>query len=461
MKSRPSPAWISIAAIVLLWQLAADRIQHPALFPSVLQLIKEIAVLAGSLPFYQSIFLTILRGFEAFLLATLIALPASVIALHSSFWKSFFHPLVVILRSIPVIAVVLIALLLLTPTNLPIIIGCITMLPILYQNFLSAWENTDPKLVEMARFYRKSLLQRFRYVYFLQSKELLFAGLATAIGFGWRAIIIGEVLSSPSMGIGALMKKSQAYIDMPGLLSWTLVAITWGFVAEKVISLVATQPYTIRINQKTKSSSIQLAKAIRKVSITNLNYITETSQVFKQFNLQLDNSKLSILSTPSGTGKTTLLLILADLLKKNSGKIDLSKILSCSYSFQDKRLISGMTTFQNIAFVLPDFPSISKTEAERIEMLINKFELTAYHSSPVSTLSGGEQQRVALARALIMQSDLILLDEPLTGIDHALKSKIIEFMEQEFMEYNPLVIWATHEPLKTKQLEQLIITKFE
>lgn len=445
MKSKLSPAWISVAAVLILWQLAADRIQHPALFPSVIQLSKGIGVLLAQSAFYESVASTILRALEAFLLAMVIAVPASVVALHSSFWKSFFHPLVVIMRSIPVIAVVLIALLLLTPSGLPIIIGCITMLPILYQNFLSAWENTDPQLVEMARFYRKSLLQRFRYVYFMQSRDLLFAGLATAVGFGWRAIIIGEVLSSPSMGIGALMKKSQAYIDMPGLLAWTLMAIAGGFVAEYLIKKIAKIKASTRLKQGNGKNDNHPVKANRTIEIYNLSFLINSKHVLKNISLSFNNSTIVLLQSPSGSGKTTLLNLLSGQLKPTDGKIQRTHIQSCSISYQDKRLLPGLTIEQNIAFADIHFPALTVERHNRLDTLLKILELESLRLRFPGELSGGEQQRVALARALLIQADLLLLDEPLTGIGNELKNAIIRFIEEDSNSYQPLIVWATHE----------------
>ena len=74
-------------------------------------------------------------------------------------------------------------------------------------------------------------------------------------------------------------------------------------------------------------------------------------------------------------------------------------------------------------------------------------------------LSGGEQQRVGLVRALAAQSDVLLLDEPLTGLDAELKSKIIALLEDWIAEHKPLVIWATHENIMSDKVEIKSIEK--
>lgn len=445
MKNKVSPAWISVAAILIIWQLAADRIQLPALFPSVIDLFQEVFVLLTLSGTYQSFFSTVLKGLEAFLLGACIALPASVVALHSPFWKSFFNPLVITLRSIPVIAVVLIALMFLTPSHLPVIIGSITMLPILYQNFLSAWEHTDKKLVEMAKFYHKSLWERFRYVYFIQSPALLFAGLATAIGFGWRAIIIGEVLSGPALGIGTAMKKSQAYIDMPGLLAWTLIAVAGGFLAEFALKSAARINYNPSLRKSGGKTDDGSPASYRSVKLVEVSFFRASTPILQRLSLTIDNSAIVLLKSPSGSGKTTVLNLLSGLLKPNEGQILLQNVNSCSCSFQDKRLIPALTVEQNIAFVLPHFPALTTDQHHRLNELMIAMELQSMSQRFPPELSGGEQQRVALARSLMQPSDLLLLDEPLTGIGTELKNRIVRFIEQDSRYNKPVIVWATHE----------------
>lgn len=448
MKIKRSPAWISVATVLIVWHLAAIKINHPALFPSVTDLLHELSVLLGSSAFYKSFSITIARALGGLLIALLLAVPASVAALHSAFWKSFFSPIVITLRSIPVIAVVLIALLFLNPRHLPVTIGCLTMLPILYQNFLSAWENTDKHLVEMAKFHHKSLYVRFRYLYLLQGKELLFAGLATAVGFGWRAIIIGEVLSGPSLGIGALMKRSQAYIDMPGLLSWTLIAILGGFLAEGALRRAAGMSYSSRLHSSAhdhQAEHVTTERIDRSVSCNELSFSREKQVIFNKLTVNFNNETVNLLKSESGRGKTTLLHLMAGLLEPDKGKMETTNILSCSCSFQDKRLIPQLTVEQNIAFVAPHFPVLTKVQSDRLDLLLELMHLEKYRQRYPGELSGGEQQRVALARALLLPSDLILLDEPLTGLDAELKKNITQFLETERLTRYPLIIWATHE----------------
>lgn len=451
MKNKFSPAWISVTVIVVLWQIAASRVNNPALFPSVTQLLGSTFELVGTFSFYNSLLMTVGRACIAFFLTILLALPASVIAHHYPFWKSFFQPLVVILRSIPVIAIVLIALLYLSPVQLPFIIASITMFPIVYQNFLSAWEQTDSKWIEMAKVYKKNNWQRFRYIYFLQSKSLLFAGLATATGFGWRAIIIGEVMSGPIAGIGTSMKKSQAYIDMPGLLTWTLVAIGGGFLIEAVwkkLNLIHFRPSLVVQNSISPTHHSTGPELI----LQHLHFAYDDNKIISNFSLRATAGQIFQLKTVSGSGKTTLLNLLSGVAQPTSGVLQRHNIFATGYVFQDLRLLPALTVEQNIAFSLPGFPGIHQNEKQKLDRLLEVTKLTEFRSKLPGELSGGEQQRVNVARALIINPDLLLLDEPLVGLDSSLKKQLLALLQSEIECRPTIVVWATHDETDTVNL---------
>ena len=85
----------------------------------------------------------------------------------------------------------------------------------------------------MAAIYKVKTWRIFSDIYLPSISPFLLSGLLTAVGFGWRAVIIGEVLSQPKYGIGSMMQDAQSYLLVADLISWTLVAIVVGFIFEK------------------------------------------------------------------------------------------------------------------------------------------------------------------------------------------------------------------------------------
>ncbi|HET7733393.1 MAG TPA: hypothetical protein VFK73_06080, partial [Paludibacter sp.] len=149
-KSNLIPILLSILSLGVAWELIALQIGFPAIFPSLIDLLKETGRLIVRDNFFIEITFTILRGIIGIVFAFFLAFILATIAAFSSFWKAFLHPLIVVSRSIPVISLVLIALLWFSPTQLPVFIALITMFPILYQNILTGLEQTDKRYLEMA-----------------------------------------------------------------------------------------------------------------------------------------------------------------------------------------------------------------------------------------------------------------------------------------------------------------------
>ena len=450
MRLKPTPSFYSILLLLLLWQGLAMVVDYPALFPSVTGLIIELFSMVTDTTFYIALWHTMLRGISGFLIALILSSTMAAIALQHAFWKSFFHPLIVITRSIPVISIVLIALLWLSPPGLAVFIAFFTMFPVLYQNILSGLEHTDFRLVEMTRVCQKNNLQRLLYIYLPSARDYIFPGMATAMGFGWRAVIIGEVLAGPVHGIGTSMKRAQAFIEMRELLAWTVVAIIISFMFDMLLNSLAKKRPNFKININKNISEKKILNAdLKEINISLLNISFNNIKVISDYSVRLNNKHINLLKSASGSGKTTLFKILSGILKKESGDISFTPSEPViSYSFQDKRLIPWFNTEQNVAFSLPSFPTLTHEEKKTLDALVNWLELNEHKGKLPNELSGGEQQRVALARALMQPCHILLLDEPLTGLDQSLKVKIIRGIETFTHQQKPLIVWATHEEVE-------------
>ncbi len=165
----------------------------------------------------------------------------------------------------------------------------------------------------------------------------------------------------------------------------------------------------------------------------------------------------TVLFGPSGAGKSTLLDCIAGLLRPDDGVIrindelffDSARGLSLSpqhrrtaYVFQSLALFPHLSVEENVAYGLAN---LSKSERkDRVERILVAFHIEPLRARRPSELSGGEKQRVALARSLVTQPQLLLLDEPLTGLDAALRLAIL----QDLREWNAVnripILYVTH-----------------
>jgi ABC-type nitrate/sulfonate/bicarbonate transport system ATPase subunit/ABC-type nitrate/sulfonate/bicarbonate transport system permease component len=446
LQKKHIPGIAGVASMLIIWQIAATAYSNPAMFPGVTDLFSELWKMIINGNFYVALLFTIIRGLVGFLIAASLAGILASIALHHQAWKLFIHPWVVTIRSVPVISLVLIALIWLAPPNLPAFIAFFTMFPILYQHILSGLEHTDPKLVEMAKVFRKNAIERLFHIFWPSARKHIYAGASTALGFGWRAVIIGEVLASPVFGIGTSMKKAQAYINMPELLAWTLIAVIISFGFEHLIQGMAGKNIKskVRVTEK-RTEKFSHLRETEIISIENLKLKFNDKTIFNNFSFTFAKNRLYLLKSASGKGKTTLLKLLAGIQKPDSGTINRDNKAIVSFAFQDYRLLPWLNLYENIAFVQPHYPEINKQEHEKIMQIISMMELSDNLNQLPAELSGGQQQRAVLARALSVNCHLLLLDEPLNGLEKELKQKVVKTTEILTEENQPIIVWATHD----------------
>jgi ABC-type nitrate/sulfonate/bicarbonate transport system ATPase subunit len=151
------------------------------------------------------------------------------------------------------------------------------------------------------------------------------------------------------------------------------------------------------------------------INVTNLRFTYGDRPVFDVLNLHLDGTVC--LTGPSGCGKTTLLRLIAGLLTPQSGSIT-GVPERVAFLFQEDRLLPWCTALENVRAVLP------KGKTADAARYLEAVELKEHLYSYPDSLSGGQKRRVALARALAFHAELLLLDEPLTGLDPELAKRM-------------------------------------
>ena len=159
--------------------------------------------------------------------------------------------------------------------------------------------------------------------------------------------------------------------------------------------------------------------------------------VLHDLSISLETGKTYCLMAPSGSGKTTLFRILMGVEQADSGAILGLDGLRLAVVFQEDRLLEGYTALENIRFVTGK--RYSNEELTRILLRLLPEEALA---KPVCEFSGGMKRRTAILRAVLAPSDLIIMDEPFTGLDAETKQHVIRLI-REYTE-GKCVLLSTH-----------------
>ncbi len=166
--------------------------------------------------------------------------------------------------------------------------------------------------------------------------------------------------------------------------------------------------------------------------------------LYKDFGIAFSEGTITCILGPSGCGKTTLLNIIGNIIKPDRGTLQGFDGKAISYIFQDPRLLPWKTVRGNIEFVLSK--ELTGEEREKtVDQFMRLVELDGFADYYPSKLSGGMRQRVSIARAFAFPSDIILMDEPLKGLDIKLKLNLIQTFSRIWQADKRTVIFVTHD----------------
>jgi sulfonate transport system ATP-binding protein len=155
--------------------------------------------------------------------------------------------------------------------------------------------------------------------------------------------------------------------------------------------------------------------------------------------LDVRRGEFVVLLGPSGTGKTTLLRILAGLELPDDGTVLVPQARTTVY--QEPRLVQSMRALDNVVIGQPQ----NQRTRDRGIAALREVGLTRHAESWPATLSGGEAQRVALARALVREPELLLLDEPFAALDALTRLQMQDLVGQLLTAHSPAVLLVTHD----------------
>lgn len=174
-----------------------------------------------------------------------------------------------------------------------------------------------------------------------------------------------------------------------------------------------------------------------------LTFSHNKKTIFKDFSIYLPEQEITCILGNSGVGKTTLLKLLANILKADRGNIEGNQKI-VSYLFQEPRLLPWKTVYENVEYVLLNKFS-KKVRKDRVLDILEQVGLLTDKDAFPHELSGGMRQRVAIARAFVIKPDILLLDEPLQGLDLVKKQEIQQLLMMLWEKHQPTVVYVTHD----------------
>ncbi len=170
--------------------------------------------------------------------------------------------------------------------------------------------------------------------------------------------------------------------------------------------------------------------------------------VLRDFSTRFPAGTCTCIMGPSGCGKTTLLRLILGLEEADGGTIS-GRRFPMSAVFQENRLFEDFSALSNVSAVCARG---SRQEAAR---QLSALGLAGSLHAPVRTLSGGMKRRVAIARAVLAPGELLILDEPFTGLDRDTKAVVLDYLKAHIQGRTLLLV--THDPAERDALANQVL----
>ncbi|MGB2551618.1 ABC transporter ATP-binding protein [Campylobacter sp. MOP51] len=185
------------------------------------------------------------------------------------------------------------------------------------------------------------------------------------------------------------------------------------------------------------------------LELKNVEYEILRDKVVRNFSLDVKSGEVITLFGASGCGKTTILRLISGIIEPRKGRI-INKFARTTYLFQENRLLEWKNALENVLLVM-DKPDESLVLSYFERLGLGKKDARKYPDE----LSGGMRQRVAFVRAIVTQPDLLLMDEPFSGLDYDMKEILMEMIADR-VKNGMSVVLVTHDRMEAAKMSDEI-----
>ena len=201
------------------------------------------------------------------------------------------------------------------------------------------------------------------------------------------------------------------------------------------------------------------------IEVKNLTKIYGEKKVLDNISFKVDDGEILAIVGFSGSGKSTVLKLISNLVEKDEGEIITSEG-DIAFVFQYSALFDSLTVYDNIAFALHERKDLKKnyTENEISKIVKEKLELVGLKGIEnlyPSELSGGMQKRVSFARAIVTEPEVILYDEPTAGLDPIASTLIEDYILRLRNETHATSIVVTHQMSTIQRTANKVIMLYD
>ena len=237
-RQRPVRLWAA-AFWLLVWEgaslaLASTTGGRMLLLASPVQALGRLIALAATAEFWRAAAFSSLRILGGFFLSCVLAVALAALAARLRWVRELLSPLVAVVKAVPVVSFIILALIFFSSENLSLLISALMVFPPVYLNVLEGIGHTDVQLLEMARVFRVPLSRQLRGIYLPAVLPYFRSAVSLGLGLCWKSGAAAEVIGLPSGSIGEALYTAKVYFQTGDLFAWTAVIVAISVLFERL-----------------------------------------------------------------------------------------------------------------------------------------------------------------------------------------------------------------------------------
>lgn len=236
--------FIALGLVLIIWAITAKAINSQIIFPSLSSTFKALFNLLSQKEFYLSIGNSLSRVLLSFIISFAFALAFAILSSLLKNVGQVVSILTSIMRTIPTMSIILLALIWLSTLNAPMLVAILVIFPLQFEGILSAINNVDKRLIEMANIYNVPIKKQILKLYLPETAPGIFSTIKSTISLNVKLIIAAEVMAQTRDSMGLQMQQASMYLEMHVLFAWTIVAVILGLILEGIV--LGVQKFVIR-----------------------------------------------------------------------------------------------------------------------------------------------------------------------------------------------------------------------
>lgn len=221
---------------IMAWQVVHYIVGKDILVPSFYATMGKVFELFGQVSFYYDIGMTFYRVFIGVMISFVLGSLSALMAYFLPIIKELFVPFITTLKSTPVMAVIILALLWFTKNNVPIFVCFLMCYPVVYTNILKGLQEVNKDLLEMAYIFKVKQRYILKDLYLPQIRPYIESALGMIIGLSWKVVIAAEVLAVPKYSMGYNLLSAKSYLETETLFAWVVIIVILSSLCEMLVA---------------------------------------------------------------------------------------------------------------------------------------------------------------------------------------------------------------------------------